>query len=231
MFAAVPPANHSPAESVFVYGRDRTAVSTLIVGLALRRHGSFSWADCAISARGTSLGLRELFARGRSRSLGDGVDRSEMVARSWSSAALERLLVPENRMDSLHLLSYLALPALLQELAAMSTSPSGESSVLLANVDALDRRLRASVLGTSDVHDRLHRAEVTLFATCHSRPTRVETALFDRIFRVDVPPGAIWSDGTVLVEKGHDDGEGTLSLSLKRAWTALGLDPTLLPPP
>jgi len=231
MFTAPPDPSPLPGESVFVHGNDSTAIATPAVGLALRRHRSFSWADCAISAEGLSRESRGLLERGWSRAVGDGVDSSDLAAPQWTAEAVERVLVPENRMDSLRLMSYLALPGLLQELAAMSTSPSGESFVLLTNIDALDRRLRASVFGRPDVHRRLHEARVSLFVTAKGRPTQAEQSTFERILRIDVARDSSWSEGTAQLEKGYSHVTGDGSMSLRDAWHRLRLDPTLLPPP
>ncbi|HYA70114.1 MAG TPA: hypothetical protein VEH28_01925, partial [Thermoplasmata archaeon] len=171
MITFVDPPPTPMCESVFVQGRNQTATSTLIVGFALQRHGSFSWADCGISAAEASPAPRRLLGRGRTRYPGDGVDRSELLVPRWPDAAIERLLVPESRMDSLQLMSYLALPKLLQELAAMSTAPSGESLVVLTNIDALDQGLRTSVFGNSEAHQRLHEVRVSLFVTSRVPPT------------------------------------------------------------
>lgn len=221
--------NPLPTESVFAYGRDSTAVSALAVGLALRRCGAFAWADCSIPSNGSSQGPKEWLARGRARYVGDGVDESDLVARSWSWAALGRLLVPENRMDSLHLICYLTLPNLIQELAALSTAPGGESSVLLANVDSFERRLRSAVLGDPQVHHRLREAKVALFVTSRDQPTRTERSLFDRVFHVEVPAGANWLKGIVTTENDHAADGGDGPIPLRTAWQVLGLDPTLLP--
>ena len=118
MFTPPPEGDGRPAESVFVHGDNTTAISTLAVGLALRRHGSFSWADCSVSAADPTDGFPAPFARGLSRRRGNGINASELTAPHWSADSIERVLVPENRMDSLRLMSYLALPSLLQELAA-----------------------------------------------------------------------------------------------------------------
>ena len=229
----IPPRENDghPPQSVFVHGNDLTAVQTLAVGLAMRRHGSFSWADCAASADGLSQASRGLLQRGRSRSEGHGIHPSELVAPHWSTDAVERVLVPENRMDSLRLMSYLALPSLLQELAAMATSPSGESFVVLTNIDALDRGLRASVFGRADLHRSLHEAKVSLFVTAEHRPTPLEQASFDQVLQVEVARDAIWSDGTVRLEKDSGPVRAERSMSLRNAWQRLRLDPTLLPPP
>lgn len=229
IYPSLPP--HPPSsESVFAYGRDTTAVSALAVGLALRRCGAFAWADCSIPSNGSSQGPKEWLGRGRARSVGDGVDESDLVARSWSWAALGRLLVPESRMDSLQLMCYLTLPNLIQELAALSTAPGGESSVLLANVDSLERGLRGAVLGDAQVHVRLREARVTLFVTSRNRPTRRERILFDRVFHVEVPSGANWSKGIVTIENDSGSDGGDRQIPLWNAWQVLGLDPTLLPP-
>jgi len=217
------------SESVFVYGTDQTATSTLIVGLALRRQGSFSWADCSVSPEEVSQVPRHLLGRGRTRRPGDGVDRSELNVPSWSEVAIERLLLRESRMDSLNLMSYLALPSLLQELAAMSTAPSGESVVVLTNIDSLDGELRSSVFGNAVAHRRLREERVSLFVTSSASPTREEVRAFDRIFRVDVPDNSSWSDGTIAVVKDHVAGRRPHPLSLRASWQTLGLDPTLLP--
>ena len=230
MMGIVDPPENSPSESMFVYGQDQNATSTLIVGLALQRHGSFSWADCAIPAGEASPAPRRLLGRGRTRRPGEGVDHAEMLVPSWPDAAMDRLLVRESRMDSLQLMSYLALPRLLQELAAMSTAPSGESLVVLTNIDALDRALRSSVFGDTDAHRRLHESRVSLFVTSSVAPISREARLFDRILRVDGPDHSNWVDGTIAIVK---DGllEGTTGpLSYRAAWQVLGLDPTLLPP-
>ena len=231
MFSALRDPDSLPPESVFVYGKHSIANSTLAVGLAGRRHGSFSWADCAASAGNHSRGSRGLFAQGMSRRAGDGVDPSDWVVRRWSADTVERVLVPENRMDSIHLMSYLALPALLQELAAMSTSPSGESFIILTNIDALDRRLRASAFGRADVHHRLHDEKVSLFVTARTRPTSAEAANFNRILRVEAPRNAVWSDGMVHIEKDLASLRRHQSMSVRAVWRHLELDPTLLPPP
>jgi hypothetical protein len=217
-----------PSESVFAYGPDTTAVSALAVGLALQRCGAFAWADCSIPSSGSSEGPKEWLERGHTRAVGDGVDESDLIARSWSWAALGRLLVPESRMDSLHLMCYLTLPNLIQELAALSTAPGGESSVLLANVDALEHGLRRAVLADAQVHFRLREASVALFVTSRDRPTRKERVLFDRVFHVEVPPGASWIKGVVSIEDGSEGSSGPIPL--RNAWRALGLDLTLLPP-
>ena len=204
-------------------------MAALAVGLALRRHRSFSWADCAIPVDETSPGSRSLLQRGWSRPVGDGVTRSDLTVPSWSADLVERVLVPENRMDSLRLMSYLTLPSLLQELSAMSTAPSGESFVILTNIDALDLGLRNSVFGRSDVHLRLRGASVSLFVTAKSRPTQTEAGAFDRILEVEVARGASWPEGTVRLEKGHDPGWDGQPVPFRAAWQNLGLDPTLLP--
>jgi len=218
------------AESVFVHGNDPTATSTMAVGLATRRHGSFSWADCSVSAGGLSEGSPGPLEKGRSRSVGDGVDSSELTIPRWLADTVERVLVPTNRMDSLHLMGYLALPSLLRELAAMSTSPSGESFVILTNVDALDRGLRDAVFGSADVHRRLHESKVSLFVTAKNRPTPVEETFFDQVLQVEVRPDARWSDGTVQLEKESGPIPKNCWMTLRDAWEALHLDPTLLPP-
>ncbi|HYA10672.1 MAG TPA: hypothetical protein VEH10_03245, partial [Thermoplasmata archaeon] len=74
-----------------------------------------------MSAADPTDGFPAPFARGLSRRRGNGINASELTAPHWSADSIERVLVPENRMDSLRLMSYLALPSLLQELAAMST--------------------------------------------------------------------------------------------------------------
>lgn len=219
------------AESAFVYGTDATAVTAMAVGLALRRYGSFAWADCSISPNGSSRGPRTWLARGRTRSVGAGVDESDLIARGGSWVPLARLLVPESRMDSLHLMSYLTLPGLIQELAALSTAPGGESSVLLANVDALDPALRMAVIGDAQVHFRLRQSEVALFVTSRGLPTRRERRLFNRIFHVEVPANAIWSEGFVSIEPDGGSGGEDGPVPIRNAWAMLGLDPTLVPPP
>jgi len=219
------------AESVLVYGNDPTAIVTMAVGLATRRQRSFSWADCAVTADGLSQESRSLLERGWSRSFGEGVDTTDLIVPRWTADTLERVLVPESRMDSLRLMGYLTLPSLLQALAAMSTSPSGESFVLLTNIDALDRKLRASVFGRPDVHRRLHEAKVSLFATAKSRPTRVEQTAFERILRIAVARDALWPEGTVRLEKGYTHVWGDGSMLLRDAWQRLRLDSTLLPLP
>ena len=218
------------SESVFVYGQDSTATSTLAVGIALRRHGYFSWADCAVPAEQVSHGPRHLFGRGRTRRPGDGVDPSELIVPSWPEVVTERLLIRESRMDSLHLMSYLALPSLLQELAAMSTVASGESVVVLTNIDALDPRLRSSVFGNAGTHRRLLQERVSLLVMAKGPPTSDEARLFERIFRVDVPGSASWSDGEVAMVKDHFGRRAPPPLSFRSTWQTLGLDPTLLPP-
>lgn len=219
------------SESAFVYGRDSTPTLTLAVGLALRRHGSFSWADCAATAQGASLESQGVLSKGRSRTAGDGLDALELSVPRWSADVVERVLVPESRMDSLRLMGYLALPSLLQELAAMSTSPSGESFIVLTNIDSLEHGLRANVLGRADVHRSLRDARVSLFVTSRNAPTRGEARAFDRVFRIEIPWDALWSEGTVRIEKDGGSEHRTRSIPLRFAWDKLGLDPALLPPP
>jgi hypothetical protein len=220
----------APAESIFVHGPDETAASTLVVALALRRHGAFSWADCAIPSASAPPGDGGALARGISRPAGAGVSRTDFLTPRWSSASLERLLVPERRLDSLHLLSYLSLPNLLQELAALSTSRTGESTIFLANIDALDPTLRASVLGQAAVHSRLHTECVSLLVTSRGRPTPSEETLFDHIFRLEIRSPLNWPDGLLHVEK-SPSARGVGPIPLREMWESLGLDPTLLPLP
>ncbi len=220
----------SPPESVLVYGRNPVATTTLVVGLALRRHRYFAWADCAVSATSTMEENRNLLDRGKSRNTGDGVDVRELSIPSLHQAAIERVLSPENRMDSLNLMSYLTLPRLLQELAAMSTSATGESSVVLTNIDALDSKLRSSVFGDPEMHRHIHQAIVSLLVTSKSPPTLGERSAFDRIYRIDVPPASLWVDGILACEKGAGDVGDSYSSRLREAWQRLGLDDTLLPP-
>lgn len=229
MIAPFRQSDPTPGESIFVYGPDETANSTLVVALALRRQHTFSWADCSIPTSSGSVGVREPLSRGIPRPSPSGVSKEDLVARSWSAASLERLLVPENRLDSLHLLSYLSLPSLLQELAALSTSPAGESIVFLANIDALDPALRASVLGQAVVHSRLHSEAVTLFVTSCGRPTPREELLFDQVLRLELPPAGTWVDGSLHIDKGST-GSTDGGLQIRRVWELMGLDPTLLPP-
>lgn len=218
-----------PAESVFVYGQDQHATGMLAVGFALRRHELFSWADCAISEEGVSSRTRELFSRGRSRKAGDGVAPSDLTVPRWSGASLDGVLVPESRADSLHLLSYLALPSLLQELAAMSIVPSGASSVVLTNIDALEHDLRASVFARAELHQRVHDARISLFVTSGERPTRGEALAFDLILRLDGTDGVTWPDASVYVEKAYRSVKDAGPISLRTAWQVFGLDPKLLP--
>jgi len=223
------PNDPAPADSTYVYGQNDVANSTLVVALALRRQRSFSWADCSLPTTDTPARRGEPYARGVSRPKNATVSEEDLVVPHWSADTLERLLVPETRLDSLHLLSYLSLPSLLQELAALSTSPTGESIVFLANVDALDPRLRASVLGEAVVHSRLHSEAVSLFVTSRGRPTPTEETLFDHVFRLEVPSAGTWSEGSLQVDKGSR-GPGVRSLPIREAWESMGLDPTLLPP-
>jgi hypothetical protein len=230
MFVPRPEPDAPPSESVFVHGNNPTATSTMAAGLAMRRHVTFSWADCAVAAEDRSAASPALLTQGRSRTGGREIGTSDASVPPWTADAVERVLVPENRMDSLRLMSYLALPSLLQELAAMSTSPTGESFVILTNIDALDPRLRGALFGREDVHRRLRETKVSLYVTAKQRPTAVEETLFDRILRVDVEGDAIWSDGTVRLEKVAGQPGGARPMSLRQAWETLRLDPTLLPP-
>ncbi len=229
----VPPTSHEipPPESVFVYGRDPVAIVTLAVGLAVRRHGSFSWADCSVSDSETTRETRTTLGRGTARRSGDGIGVPELRVPHWPAGTIDRLLVPEARMDRLRLMSYLALPRLLQELAAMSTAPSGESCVVLTNIDALEEELRVSVFGSADVHRRLYETKVSLVVTGRNGPGPVERTLFDRVLRVEVPPNVNWSEGTVLVEKDRGSASNGSPMPVRVAWRSLGLDPTLLPSP
>jgi hypothetical protein len=133
-------------------------------------------------------------------------------------------------MDSLHLMSYLALPGLLQELAAMSISPSGDASVVLANIDALERGLRASVFARPELHRKAHSARISLFVTSRSQPTGGEAAAFDLVLRLAVPRGGKWSEAEVFVEKAYDSIRAAGPIPLRTTWQVFGLDPTLLPP-
>jgi hypothetical protein len=213
--------------SAFVYGDDVTAVSAFVVGLAERRPGTFAWADCALGTAEPSPGP---FRRGRARAGEEPIVEGDLVLPSWDQVAFERLLIPENRLDTLRLMSYLALPRLVQELASLSTSPTGESIVLLVNVDSLDRNLRESVLGNPRVYRRLEEALVSLFVTSRQPPTRKESSLFQQVYRVWVPEGDSWTKGTISPEKDHGSREKPRSYQIKEIWDVLGLDPTLLPP-
>jgi hypothetical protein len=224
------PSAPRPTGSVFVHGPDESAVPVLVVGLALRVPGSFSWADCAVVGADATPETARLFARGLPHPLDGEADRNGLGVPTWTSAALHRLLVPESRMDGLHLIRCLTLPELPPEITGRSTGPTGQSTILLANVDALDPALRATLLERAELHGRLHREGVTLLVTCRTQPTPREEKVFDHIVRVDVPPGADWSEGSVCIEKGLGSGPGDLPRPIRTVWNAMGLDPTLLPP-
>ena len=230
MFATLPSSDPSPVESVYIYGKDETATSTLAVGLALRRRYSFSWADCADRSGDALRNPMTSLARGQSRGTGSRAEGTDWTVPRWAGGALEGLLVPEKRTDLVSLMSYLTLPGLLQELAARSTSPLGDSAVVLITIDALEAGLRASVFGKSDLGRRLHQAKVALYATSRSRLPRDEISWFDQIFRLEAPDETIWWKTTLTAEKGSSSLRTGSCLPLKGAWTSLGLDPTLLPP-
>ena len=217
--------------SVLVYGTDPTATSTLAVGLALRGQRSFSWADCARPEATTKSAPTGPVSRGRSRDSGEAVSSHDLSLPHWSGAAIEGLLLPESRVDSLQLMSYLALPGLLQQLAALSVSSSGESSIVLTNIDKLDRDLRSSVFGRPDLHRRLRESKISLFVTSGERPSEGELESFEVVFRIQVPPGGVWSAAEVHSVKGTTGSPVRRAASMRSTWQAYGLDPTLLPPP
>lgn len=221
----------SQPTSVLVYGTDPTATSTLAVGLALRGQRSFSWADCARPEAATRPATAGPVSRGVSRDSGAAVSGQDLSLPHWSGAAIEGLLLPESRVDSLQLMSYLALPGLLQQLAALSVSPSGESSIVLTNIDKLDRDLRASVFGRPDLHRRLRESKISLFVTSSDRPSEGELESFDIVFRIQVPSGGVWSTAEVHAVKGKPASTVRRPASMRSTWQAYGLDPTLLPPP
>ena len=101
---------------------------------------------------------------------------------------------------------------------------------MLITIDALEAGLRASVFGKSDLGHRLHHAKVALYATSRSRLPRDEISWFDQIFRLEAPDDTTWWKTTVTGEKGSASLRTGSSISLREAWTSLGLDPTLLPP-
>ncbi|HYA57693.1 MAG TPA: hypothetical protein VEH57_04415 [Thermoplasmata archaeon] len=227
---ASPPNLPPPAfpESVLVHGTDEASVNAVAVGMALRFHGSFAWADCAPPVDGQMSVARRICAKGsRLPDLGP-VAAEVLKPPKWSSTSLRRLVAPESTEGEERLTGFLALPELFQELVARSSAMDGRSAILLANVDALAPALRERVVEPRDYHDELHREGVSFFASSRRRPTQGLVRAFDRVLSVYVPPASDRWEGLVSVEKGLTSGADARPCRLRDVWALLGLDPDLL---
>lgn len=215
-------------ESVFVHGTDEAAVAALAAALALASHRGFSWADCARHEAAAQPLSHWIFARGSERPGVERVEEAMLRASRWDGSARAGLLTGDPKADPERLTVFLRLPELFQRLGSQAVATDGRSAVLLANVDALGTS--GAVLSDPSLHTHLHSAGISLFATTVEDEPLAAWSSFDRSFRVEVPEGEPWSRGLLTVEKGAVRGSRHLRLSVRDAWSALGLDGSFLPP-
>jgi hypothetical protein len=216
--------------STLVHGNDETGVSALATGIALRAYGKFRWVDCAEPAPSEEPPTHWIFSRGSDEPEVERIDRSELVAPSWTPSSLQGLVAPSSPEEERRLASFLSLPELYQRLGARDPEGDDDVAILVANVDALSPSAGALRLDDPTLHERLHRAGIALFATARNPPTRSLSRVFDRVYAVDVPPGASWSYGQVALEKYGDSTDLGNWIPVFDAWRKMDLDPTLLPP-
>jgi len=215
--------------STLVHGTDTTGVSAFATGLALRSYGKFRWVDCARSADGADLATRWIFSRGSERPEVEQIDRSVLRSPSWAPSSLRGLVDPASPEEELRLTSYLALPELYQRLGAPGDDGDRAVAFLVANADVLPDGLGALRLDDRSFHESLHQAGLALFTTLQGAPTRRISSVFDRVYAVDVPSGARWSQGQLAVEKDVASSSTPAPVPLRDVWRTMDLDPTLLP--
>jgi len=215
--------------STLVFGTDETGISALATGLALRRHGSFRWVDCARNAPVDDLPAHWIFARGAKRPEVGRVDLRLLRSSPLTPATLRELVIADGPEEERRLASFLALPELFQRLGARYADGDGPIAALLANVDRLPSDLRARLFEQRAFHELLHRAGIDLFSTATTSPSPPLADAYDRLYRLEVPSGASWAHGSVVEEK--NDGRAVVRrpLSVRGAWVEWQLDPTLLP--
>jgi hypothetical protein len=222
-----PDAWASTLESTLVYGADETGVSALAAGLALRGHGAFCWVDCARSAPDDDLPAHWILARGAPQPEVRLVEERLLRPPTVSDATVRQVVLSDGPRQERRLATYLALPELFQRMAARSWADDGWVAAVLANVDHLPPETSSRLLERRPFHELLHRAGIALFSTATAAPPRALSTAFDRVFRVEVPSGESWAQGTVLQEGSSTPDGGPLPV--RQAWAQWRLDPTLLP--
>lgn len=220
--------------STLIYGDEPTSLLAVAAALAARGQTAFAWALAPKSVPAVDPRLLQAI-RARFRGVEPiPLDDRELVAVLDDVDSVARAVDPSSlsSWEREQIVQFLALPPVLQRLAARAVTDDGTSAVVIHGLETLPYAVVEAVFGRPRLHALLADLGVLLFVTYRGEPPAPFRQAFGDRLRVDGVNGLSRPEAWVLVdEENPSSGVPRITLPLAQFWEEEGLDEALLPPP